>query len=105
MGLTACDKKENDRSVKGADYNQVMNQGLKQEGIPLQNDGFYIYNKKIDNITQKISKDAKLLIIMGSEQKPTDKVGFAKRIKEYQTPYVITIQSDTIVKIVEQYVP
>ena len=37
LGLTACDKKENDRSVKGADYNKVMNQGLKQGGIPLQN--------------------------------------------------------------------
>ena len=81
---------------------------INELGLNSDNDfpnGFYIYNKKIDNITKKISKDAKLLIIMGSEQKPTDKAGFAKRIKEYKTPYVITIKSDTIVKIAEQYVP
>lgn len=81
---------------------------INELGLSNENDfpnGFYIYNKKIDNITRKISKNAEFLIIKGSEQKPTDKAGFAKRVKEYRSPFVITIRGDSIVKIAEQYVP
>lgn len=77
---------------------------IKGEDIKWEDNQNFL-ERLIDNITQKLSEDAKFIIIKGSAQVPTDKAGFAKRIKEYQTPYVITIRGESIVKIAEQYVP
>lgn len=87
---------------------RIAELGLDEE-YDFPND-FYIYNGSSETVTLPVAKDTEISLVNwegndGIAMSDADLDDFSRRLKEYSVPYHLTVQDNTVVKIVEQYLP